>query len=114
MTHPTALTREGNTGARGLLPLVISCLVVLVPITVVALWQHGVVGVFASIVHSSASLQIFLDLFVVSLLAIAWMRRDSRNTGRRFWPWVILTLAAGSFGPLLYLLFGTIQHTQKA
>ena len=113
MMHSTTPTREGSTGTRGLVALVVICLATLVPITGVALWPHGAAGVFASIVRSSASLQIYVDLFVLCLLAIAWMRRDSRETGRRFWPWAILTLVAGSFGPLLYLLVGAVRHAQK-
>jgi hypothetical protein len=30
---------------------------------------------------------------------------DAKKTGRSPWPWVALTLATGSFGPLLYILF---------
>ena len=114
--HPTTPTREGSTGTRGLVALVVICLATLVPITGIALWQHGAAGVFASIVQSSASLQIYVDLFILCLLAIAWMRRDSRDSrqaGRRFWPWAILTLVAGGFGPLLYLLVGAVRDTQK-
>lgn len=114
MMQTTAPTPEGGTGNRGLIALLAICLVVLIPVTIMALWQYGVGGVFASIVQSSASVQIYLDLFVLCVLAIVWMRRDSRETGRRFWPWAILTLAAGSFGPLLYLLFGAVRDTRKS
>jgi hypothetical protein len=114
MMQATAPTPEGSTGNRGLIALAVICLVVLIPVTVMALWQYGVGGVFASVVQSSASLQIYLDLFILCVLAMVWMRRDSRETGRRFWPWAILTLAAGSFGPLLYLLAGAVRDTRKS
>lgn len=114
MMQSTAPTPEGSTGNRGLIALVVICLVVLVPVTVMALGQYGVGGVFASVVQSSASLQIYLDLFILCVLAIVWMRSDSRETGRRFWPWAILTLAAGSFGPLLYLLVGAVRGARKS
>jgi hypothetical protein len=34
------------------------------------------------------------------------MWRDARSTGRNIWPWIIATLVAGSFGPLLYFITG--------
>jgi hypothetical protein len=32
------------------------------------------------------------------------MARDAKTVGRSAVPWIVLTLIAGSFGPLLYLL----------
>ncbi|MBL8967899.1 MAG: DUF2834 domain-containing protein [Spirochaetaceae bacterium] len=66
-------------------------------------------GVFASTVASSASLRIYLDLIIVCLLASVWIWCDSRKSGRVFWLWLLLTLTAGSFGPLFYLLVGALR-----
>ncbi len=73
-------------------------------LTAVAVWQHGVVGIFAGQLQTSAGLQVLVDLAIALGLVLVWMWRDARARGRRFWPWLLLTLAAGSFGPLLYLL----------
>jgi hypothetical protein len=32
------------------------------------------------------------------------MWHDAKTTGRKVWPWIALTLATGSFGPLIYLV----------
>jgi hypothetical protein len=44
------------------------------------------------------------DLSIALGLSLVWIWRDAQATGRRAWPWVVATLALGSFGPLIYLL----------
>ena len=51
-----------------------------------------------SYVLAGAALVIALGLFLV------WMWRDAKAAGRNPWPWLVLTLVAGSIGPLIYLL----------
>ena len=49
-------------------------------------------------------MQVFADIAIALVLVLAWMWRDAASTGRRFWPYAIVTLMLGSIGPLLYLL----------
>jgi len=44
------------------------------------------------------------DLVIALSVFLVWMWRDARAIGRNPWPWLVMTLAIGSFGPLLYLL----------
>lgn len=69
-----------------------------------ALWQHGFWGIIAPHFQSFGGGQVFADLVIALTLAMVWMWRDAKATGRNPWPWILVTLAAGSFGPLLYLL----------
>ncbi len=73
-------------------------------LTTAALMQEGLSGIFASIFHSFASMQIFADLVISLVLIMIWMWHDARSSGTSPWPWIGLTLLAGAFGPLLYLL----------
>ena len=64
---------------------------------------------FGLIEGASANLgaiQVLWDLVIVCLLACFWMVADARRRGRNAWPFVAITLFAGSFGPLLYILVG--------
>jgi uncharacterized membrane protein len=45
-----------------------------------------------------------LDLVITMVLLLVFIQRDAEATGRRFWPWAVLSLLVGSFGPLLYFL----------
>lgn len=67
-------------------------------------WQYGYFGIWQAGLANPAALQVLLDLAIVCVLASAWMTADARQRGRAAWPFVAITLAAGSFGPLLYLL----------
>lgn len=86
--------------------LLILALIALGAITAVALWQDGLAGIFAAIAHSYGAMQIFADLVIALTLVMVWMWRDAKNTGRNIWPWIVITLVAGSFGPLLYFITG--------
>jgi len=69
-----------------------------------ALWQHGFWGILAPHFQSFGGGQVFADLVIALTLAMVWMWRDAKTTGRNVWPWIVVTLVAGSFGPLIYLL----------
>ncbi len=73
-------------------------------LTGVALARHGFWGIIEPHFRSYGAGQVFADLVIALSLNLMWIAREVRASGARFWPWLILTLATGSFGPLLYLL----------
>lgn len=74
-------------------------------LTAVALRDHGFVGIFVQEFQNFGTMQVLVDLVIALSLALVWIWFDSRKTKRLFWPWLLITLTLGSFGPLLYLLF---------
>ncbi|MEM1156080.1 MAG: hypothetical protein AAGI44_18235 [Pseudomonadota bacterium] len=83
-------------------------IILLVPFTVLtayAVLQVGYIGIFDYQRHSPAGWQVFADLVIALLLVLTWLIADARRNGRNPWPWVLVTLLSGSFGPLLYLIF---------
>jgi len=84
--------------------LIIVTLILFGALTAAALWQHGYWGVIAPHFQSFGGAQVFADLVIALVLFLMWMWRDAKATGRNPWPWIVITLAAGSFGPLVYLL----------
>ena len=73
-------------------------------LTGVALWHHGYWGIVKTGLQSVGAVQILVDLVIALALFLVWMWRDAAAKGRNPWPWLVLTLASGSFGPLLYLV----------
>jgi hypothetical protein len=69
-----------------------------------AVWQHGYWGILSPHFQSFAGAQVLADLVIALVLVMVWMWHDAKATGRKVWPWILLTLVAGSFGPLIYLL----------
>lgn len=69
-----------------------------------ALWYHGYWGILEPHFKSFGEGQVLADLVIALTLVMVWMWRDAKTTGRNPWPWIVATLATGSFGPLLYLL----------
>jgi len=75
-------------------------------LSLVAIAEHGYVGIFTHLFQNTAGWQALADLGIACLLIMVWMVGDARRSGRNAWPYLLLTAAAGSFGPLLYLLVG--------
>lgn len=73
-------------------------------LSAVALWQHGYWGLFEPAFQSFGAAQVLADLVIALTLVMVWMWKDAKATGRNVWPWIVATLALGSFGPLGYLL----------
>jgi hypothetical protein len=70
----------------------------------IALWQHGYWGLISPLLQNWGGVQVLADLSIALSLSLVWIWRDAQATGRSAWPWIVATLALGSFGPLVYLL----------
>jgi hypothetical protein len=73
-------------------------------LSAVAMWQHGYWGLFEPLVSTFGGAQVLADLVIALSLVMVWLYNDAKAQGRTAWPWIVFTLVAGSFGPLLYLL----------
>jgi hypothetical protein len=73
-------------------------------LSIVVVAEHGVVGIFLHQFQNLAGWQVLTDLTIALGLFLAWMWHDARSAGRNPWPWLVLTVVAGSFGPLIYLV----------
>lgn len=81
-------------------------IVLLIPFTLLTLYavaEVGFIGIFDYQRQSPAGWQVFVDLVIALVLVLAWLIHDAKKSGRNPWPYVAVTLVAGSFGPLLYL-----------
>lgn len=73
-------------------------------LTAWAIYEVGYFGIFEAGLAGPGAMQVLVDLVIVCGLACLWMLADARRSGLNPWPYVVITLFAGSFGPLLYLL----------
>ena len=69
-----------------------------------AVREHGYVGVFTAVLANSATTVAFVDLCIALGLVALWMGLDARERGISVVPYLLITLALGSVGPLLYLI----------
>ena len=80
-------------------------------LTALALMDVGFLGILAPHFQSWGGAQVFVDLVIVAILACIWMAHDAPERGLPAWPFIVVTLIAGSFGPLLYLV---VRELRKA
>lgn len=72
--------------------------------------QVGFVGIWQGGLANPGAQQITLDLVISSVLLMGFVARDARQQGRAWWPWALVTLLAGSFGTLGYLLWPSVRR----
>jgi len=69
------------------------------------IWEFGYTSVFEVSLREHPSTQVLIDLFIAGGLLFFIMILDNKRRGRsisKIVPFAIVTLAAGSIGPLLY------------
>lgn len=95
-------------------PILFAILLPFAMLSTYALKEVGYIGIFASHLHP-AGLQVLTDLVVALSLVMVWMVGDARARGITVWPYLVATLALGSFGPLAYLLMrGSVSSLAPA
>lgn len=82
-------------------------------LTTLALLDVGYFGILAPHFTSWGEGQVLADLVILGLLACVWIVRDAPGRGLPAWPFVLLTLVAGSFGPLAYLVVGELRSGRQ-
>lgn len=83
---------------------ILGVIVVFGAYSLVPLYQYGLLGTFKLAYANSATTQVCLDLIIALFLIVLWMWRDAKHHEISAVPFVVITVLAGSFGPLLYLL----------
>jgi hypothetical protein len=82
-------------------------------LTVIALLDVGYIGIFEPQLRSWGAAQVLVDLVIVALLACIWMYHDARARGVSPWPFIVITLFAGAFGPLTYLVMRELRSPAR-
>jgi hypothetical protein len=72
-------------------------------LSMLALADVGYFGILEPHFQSFGGGQVFADLVIALSLVCIWMVLDSRTSGINPWPFVVVTVVLGSFGPLFYL-----------
>jgi hypothetical protein len=84
--------------------LLIVVLAVFSLMTAEALWEHGYLGFVDRVMANSATRLAMVDLVIALALILIWMVEDGRAKKPSLVFYILLTVAFGSAGPLLYLI----------
>lgn len=87
-------------------------IIALIPFTILTVYSImdvGVVGIFKHQFASSGGMQVFFDLVIAATLILFWLVPHAKSHNRNPLLYIVLTLIAGSYGPLLYLAFAKIN-----
>lgn len=78
-------------------------------LSAMALMDVGYLGIIVPHFQSLGAGQVLADLVILALLSCIWMVADGRARGINPWPFVLVTLVAGSFGILFYLVLREVR-----
>lgn len=90
-----------------------AALIVLLAMDACAVYLYGYVGFFRMVVANFAGLTAFVDLAIALVLIIVWMGDDARQRNVSAIPYLAITIALGSIGPLLYLIRRFGDRTER-
>lgn len=88
----------------------------LIPFSVLSaysVYKSGYWGLFQYQFASPAGWQVLADLVIACGLMFVWIFPDAKRHNRNPWPYVVITLFLGSFGPLLYLVSAPRKLEEK-
>jgi len=83
-------------------------------LTALALWDVGYLGIIVPHFQSWGAGQVLADLVIMCTLGVVWMVDDGRARGINPWPFVVVTIFAGSFGVLFYLVARELRATASS
>jgi len=91
-------------------------LVLFTALSFYAVEVHGYLRFFEALCSTTAGVVALVDLVISLSLVVLWMGSDARERGLPVWPYLLLTLALGSVGPLSYLIHRELRssHPRRA
>jgi len=66
--------------------------------------NYNFLSFFKPIFASGPATQVLTDLTIAITMVLIWIYKDAAATNRKFWPYLVITIFLGSFGPLLYFI----------
>ena len=81
-----------------------AALIVLLASDAYAVYLYGSAGFLRAVFANFAGFATFFDLSVALVLILIWIGDDARERNASVIPYLILTIALGSVGPLIYLI----------
>jgi hypothetical protein len=102
---PLAIRALITTEVSFMKPAALAALIGFGALNVYAVVSAGLAGLGTAVVGVNAwSAVLVTDLAIALAMVCVWVYRDAKRRGKSPAPYIALTLATGSIGPLLYLL----------
>ena len=89
-------------------------LIVILAMDAYSVYLYGFIGFFRIVLANFAGVTAFVDLLIALVLIIVWMGEDARQRNVSAIPYLVITIALGSIGPLLYLIRRFADRTDRA
>ena len=91
-----------------------AALIILLAMDAYSVYLYGYIGFFQMVVATFAGVTAFVDLMIALVLILVWMSDDARQRNVSTIPYLVVTIALGSIGPLLYLIRRFSDRTERA